>query len=156
MEVSSGNNEEVEDENKGPSLPKYPCTIPYCNCQCHNNNPPAPPPPPATGAYYGDGSTQFANWEQYQEVDIVFARCRVSICCLLELPKACQVQSSTSLPFCSTGPHMPFHVLCVLNYVKQYSICVERCGRHKTHRVVISRCKAASASFNRALDSTMK
>ncbi|KAG2617291.1 hypothetical protein PVAP13_3NG179762 [Panicum virgatum] len=65
MEVSSGNNEEEEDENKGPIPPKYPCTIPYCNCPCHNNNPPAPPPPHATGAYYGDGSTQFANWEQY-------------------------------------------------------------------------------------------
>ena len=34
--------------------------------------------------------------------------------------------------------------------------CVERCGRHMTHRVAISHCKAASASFNRALDSTMK
>ena len=65
IEVSSGNNEEEEDENKGPSPPKYPCTIPYCNCPCHNNNPLAPPPPPAMGAYYGDGSTQFANWEQY-------------------------------------------------------------------------------------------
>ena len=64
MNISSGNNEEEEDENKGPSPPKYPCTIPYCNCLCHNNNPPAPPAPPATRAYYGDGSTQFANWEQ--------------------------------------------------------------------------------------------
>ena len=71
MNISSGNNEEEEDENKGPSPPKYPCTIPYCNCPCHNNNgppvPPAPPAPPATGGYYGDGSTQFAKWENYQE-----------------------------------------------------------------------------------------
>ena len=59
MEVSSGNNEEEEDENKGPSPPKYACTIPYCNCPCHNNNvPPVPPAPPAMGEYYGDGSTQ--------------------------------------------------------------------------------------------------
>ena len=66
MEVSRGNNEEEEDENKGGSPPKEPYTNPYCNCPCHNNNgPPAPPSPPAAGAYYGDGSTQFANWEQY-------------------------------------------------------------------------------------------
>jgi hypothetical protein len=69
MEVSSVNNEEEEDENKGASPPKEPCTNPYCNCPCHNNNgppvPPAPPAPPATGGYYGDGSTQFAKWENY-------------------------------------------------------------------------------------------
>ena len=63
MNISSGTNEEEEDENKGLSPPKYPCNIPYSNCPCHNNNPPAPPPPPATGAYYRDGWTQFANWE---------------------------------------------------------------------------------------------
>ena len=34
--------------------------------------------------------------------------------------------------------------------------CVERCGRHRMHTVVISRCTAASGSFIRALDSTMK
>ena len=69
MEVSSGNNNEDDDENKGVSSPKIPCTNPICNCPCHKNNgppvPPAPPAPPAMGAYYGDGSAQFANWEQY-------------------------------------------------------------------------------------------
>ena len=69
MEVSNDNSEEEQDENKGASPPKEPFTNPYCNCLCHNNNglpvPSAPPAPPATGAYYGDGSTQFANWEQY-------------------------------------------------------------------------------------------
>ena len=34
--------------------------------------------------------------------------------------------------------------------------CVERCGRHRMHIVVISRCTVASGSFIRALDSTMK
>ena len=34
--------------------------------------------------------------------------------------------------------------------------CVEHFGRHRMHTVVIFRCTAASASFNRALDSTMK
>ena len=69
MEVSSGNNEEEQDENKGASSPKEPCTNPYCYCPCHKNNgppvSPAPPAPLATGGYYGDGSTQFAKWENY-------------------------------------------------------------------------------------------
>ena len=62
MEVSSGNKEEEEDENKGASPPKEPCTNLYCNGP---PVPPAPPAPPGTGGYYGDGSIQFAKWENY-------------------------------------------------------------------------------------------
>jgi hypothetical protein len=69
MEVSSGNNDEEDDENKGGSSPKEPCTNPYCNCPCHKNNgplvPPTLPAPSAMGGYLGDGSTQFAKWENY-------------------------------------------------------------------------------------------
>ena len=69
MEVSSGNNDEDDDENKGVSSPKIPCTNPICNCPCHKNNgplvPPTLPAPSAMGGYLGDGSTQFAKWENY-------------------------------------------------------------------------------------------
>ena len=69
MEVSSGNNEEEEDENKGASPPKEPCTNPYCNSPCNKNKGPPVlpvlPAPPATGGYYGDDATLFATWENY-------------------------------------------------------------------------------------------
>ena len=67
MEVSSGNTDEEDDNNKDASSPKEPYINPYCNCPCHKNPPvpPAPPAPPATGGYYGDRSTQFAKWENY-------------------------------------------------------------------------------------------
>jgi len=46
------------------------CTSPYCKCPYHKNNgppTPSPPPPPPTSmeGYCGEGSTQFARWDQY-------------------------------------------------------------------------------------------
>ena len=115
MEVSNGNNNEEEDNNKGASSLEEPCTNPYCNCPCHKNKrPPASLPPPtpyAMAEYYGEGATQFAIWENYQEQPIVFVRCHCSVCCFVQLPKACQVQSRILLPLFGTGHHMPLHVL---------------------------------------------
>ena len=38
MEVSSGNNDEEDDNIKGASSPEELCTNPYCNFPCHKNN----------------------------------------------------------------------------------------------------------------------
>ena len=69
MEVSSGNNDEEDDNIKGASSPEELCTNPYCNFPCHKNKGPpaplAPPAPPATGGYHGKGATQFAAWDNY-------------------------------------------------------------------------------------------
>ncbi|CAN6233880.1 unnamed protein product [Urochloa humidicola] len=57
--------EEYNNDNVEPL-----CTDPYCNCTCHKKGPPSPPPPPpppppTMGGYYGEGSTQFAMWNNY-------------------------------------------------------------------------------------------
>jgi hypothetical protein len=68
MAVSDGNKDEEEDEDSnGAGSQEAPCSDPYCNYPCHKKNGPLspPPPPPTMGGYYGEGSTQFATWEQY-------------------------------------------------------------------------------------------
>ncbi|CAN6306017.1 unnamed protein product [Urochloa humidicola] len=57
--------EEYNNDNVEPL-----CTDPYCNCTCHKKGPPSPPPPPpppppTMEGYYGEGSTQFAMWNNY-------------------------------------------------------------------------------------------
>jgi hypothetical protein len=68
MAVSDGNKDEEEDEDSnGAGSQEAPCSDAYYNCPCHKKNgPPSPlPPPPTMEGYYGEGSTQFAMWEQY-------------------------------------------------------------------------------------------
>jgi len=65
-EVSSFYPDEAEDDNgNSADSQEAPCTDPNCTCPCHKKNMPPPPPPPAMGGYCGEGSTQFAMWDNY-------------------------------------------------------------------------------------------
>ncbi|KAG2657771.1 hypothetical protein PVAP13_1KG172300 [Panicum virgatum] len=65
-EVSSFYPDEAEDDNgNSADSQEASCTDPYCNCPCHKKNMPPPPPPSAMGGYCGEGSTQFAMWDNY-------------------------------------------------------------------------------------------
>ena len=68
-EVSAANVEDNINSDNTDSQEVL-CTDPYCKCPYHKNKGPPPPPPPplpptSMGGYYGEGSTQFARWNQY-------------------------------------------------------------------------------------------
>ena len=67
MAVSAGDIEDNINSDDTDSQEVL-CTDPYCKCLYHKNKGPPPPPPPqqltSIGGYYGEGSIQFARWDQ--------------------------------------------------------------------------------------------
>ena len=93
MKVSSSNHDEKDNNKKVASSPEEPCTNPYCKYPYHKNKgPPALPPPlapPTMGGSYGEGATQICYVGQLLGLAYLICLLRFSVCCFVQLPKAC-------------------------------------------------------------------
>ena len=111
-EVSSFYPDEAEDDNgNSADSQEAPCTDPYCNFPCHTKNMPPPPPPPAMGGYCGEGSTQFAMWDNYQEYCILFTCCIHVFVVRFNYLRHVRFSPEPCQPLFGRGLHMPPHVL---------------------------------------------